>query len=100
MANPDFYVGEYGDDITITMPFDPTGYELAIEVQKPGPVFEETTWTDGITVNDSSVSRTVQPGELDVPGVYRCAVVATKASPAQERRVTFTLRVDDATPRR
>jgi hypothetical protein len=96
---PDFFVGEHGDPITIAMPFDPSGYDLTIEVQKPGPGFEETTWSGGFSSTSSSVSRTVQPGELDVPGLYRCAVIATTSSPARERRVRFELRVDDATPR-
>lgn len=101
MANPDFYVGEYGDPIVVTLPFDPNDFdEIVIEVQKPGPGWEETTWADDFTLTTSSVSRNVKPGELDVGGIYRCAVVCTAASPELSRRVRFDLRVDDATPRR
>jgi len=95
----DFYVGEHGDLLTVTMPFDATGDSIVIEVQKPGPGAAEVNWTGGFTITATTVSRTVLPGELDVVGEYHCAVIATTASPARVRKVKFSLRVADATPR-
>jgi hypothetical protein len=98
--DPDFYVGEHGDELVVAMPYDASGESLVIEVQKPPPSLEEAEWSGGITITATSISRTVLDGELDVPGTYRCAVVCTRESPARVRRVRFELRVEDATPER
>jgi hypothetical protein len=92
----DFFLGEYGDTLQVTMPFDATGATVTIEVRKPGAA-TVAVWSTGITIAPTNVQRQVAPGELDVHGTYRALVVATWSSPSIVRKARFTLRVEDPT---
>lgn len=89
----DFFTGEYGDTLTVTMPLDVTGAAITIAVHVPG--VGDAIWTGGVTITPVSISRTVLQGELDAPGEYRCAVVATTTIPPRVRKVRFSFTVVD-----
>lgn len=96
MADPDFYVGEYGGDpLVVSMPFNATSYDVTIEIARPLPRGGTVTLSSDITVGATQVSRAFGAGELDVAGRWKGAVIAVKASPAERRVVEFDFYVAD-----
>jgi hypothetical protein len=85
----DFFVGEHGDPLQLTMPFDASGEAIVIEAAKPDGTVAD--WSSGYVLTSSSVTRTVAVNDLDVAGFYRIVVTATRASPARVRKVAFLL---------
>lgn len=89
----DFYVGERGDPLTVTMPFDATGEGQTAEifVRKPGEADFES-WGAG-TLAPTTCTRTIAENDLDVAGTYEGEVRITRPDPERLRIVRFTLKV-------
>jgi len=89
----DYFTGEYGDPLEVTMPFDATGATVTIEARVDAGAI--VNWTGGVTITPTSISRNVVQGELDAAGQYRCVAIATYAGPARVRKARFHFTVAD-----